>query len=132
VPDISSGRAAPLERRPNLVGPERESDRCAAGTARGWRKARLGHVLLSFERPAGESPRLRPRRTLKTAQLAKQRNRRSASLACGAALKITVDAGSSLERAGDINDHRQDNKGTWWMPWHQESKKGVDGCDKPR
>ena len=45
-----------------------------------------GRVLLSFERPAGVSPRLRPRRTLKTAQLAKQRNRRSASLACGAAV----------------------------------------------
>jgi hypothetical protein len=29
-------------------------------------------------------------------------------------------------------DHRQDVKGTWWMPWHQESKKGVNGCDKPR
>ena len=29
-------------------------------------------------------------------------------------------------------DHRQDKKGTRWMPWHQESKKGVDGCDKPR
>jgi hypothetical protein len=29
-------------------------------------------------------------------------------------------------------DHRQDSKGTWWMPWHQESKKGVNGCDKPR
>ena len=29
-------------------------------------------------------------------------------------------------------DHRQDNKGTRWMPWHQESKKGVDDCDKPR
>ncbi len=30
------------------------------------------------------------------------------------------------------SDHRQDSKGTRWMPWHQESKKGVDGCDKPR
>jgi hypothetical protein len=29
-------------------------------------------------------------------------------------------------------DHRQDSKGTWWMPWHQESKKDVNGCDKPR
>src|SRR5215212_6867620 len=29
-------------------------------------------------------------------------------------------------------DHRQDVKGTWWMPRHQESMKGVDGCDKPR
>jgi sRNA-binding carbon storage regulator CsrA len=29
-------------------------------------------------------------------------------------------------------DHRQDSKGAWWMPWHQESMKGVNGCDKPR
>ena len=29
-------------------------------------------------------------------------------------------------------DHRQDIKGMWWMPWHQEPKKDVDGCDKPR
>jgi hypothetical protein len=29
-------------------------------------------------------------------------------------------------------DHRQDSKGTRWMPWHQESMKGVNGCDKPR
>jgi hypothetical protein len=29
-------------------------------------------------------------------------------------------------------DHRQDIKGTWWMPWHQEPMKDVDGCDKPR
>ena len=29
-------------------------------------------------------------------------------------------------------DHRQDSKGTWWMPWHQESMKDVNGCDKPR
>jgi hypothetical protein len=75
-------------------------------------------ALLSFERPAAESPRLRPRRTLKTAQLAKQR-------------KITVVT-PARSRAGAINDHRQDSKGTRWMPWHQESKKGVDGCDKPR
>ena len=31
-----------------------------------------------------------------------------------------------------LQDHRQDSKGTWWMPWHQESTKGVNGCDKPR
>ena len=29
-------------------------------------------------------------------------------------------------------DHRQDKKGIRWMPWHQESKKDVGGCDKPR
>ena len=26
----------------------------------------------------------------------------------------------------------QVTKGTWWMPWHQEPKKDVGGCDKPR
>ena len=30
------------------------------------------------------------------------------------------------------SDHRQDSKGTWWMPWHLESMKGVNDCDKPR
>jgi hypothetical protein len=29
-------------------------------------------------------------------------------------------------------DHHQDIKGTWWMPWHQEAMKDVNGCDKPR
>ena len=112
--------------------------RASRNVDRAWRSGCFGAwpALLSFERPAGESPRLRPRRTLKTAQLAKQRNRRSASFACGAALKITVVAGARRPlQGGDrrpINDHRQDSKGTRWMPWHQESKKGVDGCDKPR
>ena len=32
----------------------------------------------------------------------------------------------------ESKDHRQDVKGTRWMPWHQESMKGVNGCDKPR
>ena len=36
------------------------------------------------------------------------------------------------EPQGFSQDHRQDSKGTWWMPWHLESKKGVDDCDKPR
>ena len=37
-----------------------------------------------------------------------------------------------LRELPEAPDHRQDRKGTWWMPWHQESKKGVNGCDKPR
>lgn len=24
------------------------------------------------------------------------------------------------------------NKGAWWMPWHEEAKKDVVSCDKPR
>jgi hypothetical protein len=31
-----------------------------------------------------------------------------------------------------INCSRQVNKGTRWMPWHQEPKKDVGACDKPR
>ena len=31
-----------------------------------------------------------------------------------------------------VRYHRQDVKGLRWMPWHQESMKDVDGCDKPR
>ena len=34
--------------------------------------------------------------------------------------------------SGSVRDHRQDSKGTWWMPWHLESMKDVDDCDKPR
>ena len=92
--------------------------RASRNVDRAWPAPQGAGALLSFERPAAESPRLRPRRTLKTAQLAKQR-------------KITVVT-PARSRAGAINDHRQDSKGTRWMPWHQESKKGVDGCDKPR
>ena len=73
-------------------------------------------ALLSFERPAGESPRLLLFRTLKTAQLAN--------------LRIGFHRTNELRLEGF--DHRQDVKGTWWMPWHQEPMKDVDDCDKPR
>src|SRR5688572_19532512 len=33
---------------------------------------------------------------------------------------------------GHARANRQDSKSTWRMPWHQEPKKDVDGCDKPR
>jgi hypothetical protein len=29
-------------------------------------------------------------------------------------------------------DKGQDEKGVWWMPWHQGAKKDVAGCEKPR
>jgi hypothetical protein len=75
-------------------------------------------MLSSFERPLPRSPRgQRPRRTLKTAQLAK---------------RIWVSTALTRARARASADHRQDAKGTRWMPWHQESMKGVDDCDKPR
>ena len=74
-------------------------------------------MLFSFERPGAASAALRAsRRTLKTAQMAK------------------TPRVVSLEVAlpSESDDHRQDIKGMWWMPWHQEPKKDVDGCDKPR
>ena len=45
---------------------------------------------------------------------------------------VANDTGITERVARRAQDHRQDSKGTWWMPWHQESKKGVNGCDKPR
>ena len=79
-----------------------------------------GHVvavtLLSFERPPAETPPCAPRWTLKTANVGQFENGYHQSRA---AFRVRLD-------------HRQDSKGTRWMPWHQESKKGVDGCDKPR
>ena len=46
---------------------------------------------------------------------------------------VANDTGiTGLKPSGFSQDHRQDSKGTWWMPWHQESMKGVNGCDKPR
>ena len=46
---------------------------------------------------------------------------------------VANDTGiTGLKPSGFSQDHRQDSKGTWWMPWHQESMKDVNGCDKPR
>jgi hypothetical protein len=70
-------------------------------------------TLLSFERPPGGS----------TPPVA------SADLE-NCTRQIWVIATRSLQRSG--SSHRQDVKGTRWMPWHQETKKDVDGCDKPR
>jgi hypothetical protein len=41
-------------------------------------------------------------------------------------LRITQWTRASLNLCGQVN------KGTRWMPWHQEPKKDVGGCDKPR
>jgi hypothetical protein len=44
--------------------------------------------------------------------------------------KVETELGRFLKRSSSA--HRQDSKGTRWMPWHQETMKDVDGCDKPR
>jgi hypothetical protein len=98
-------------------------------------------MLLSFERPAsaGRLARLRPRR------LPGGRNRLSADLEnCTVANETGITGRSRKASPVGISseipresrqgfpDHRQDSKGTRWMPWHLESMKGVNGCDKPR
>ena len=82
-------------------------------------------MLLSFERPAFAAvPRERvpPSRSLKTAQKPQQ----------PPFDKRAAEKRVSHDSADAESDHRQDSKGTRWMPWHQESMKGVNGCDKPR
>jgi hypothetical protein len=90
------------KRRPSLEGPRPAC--CLVLRDRAWA------LVVSLPRQASS------RRTLKTAQLAK------------------TPSGFALERLcrSRAIDHRQDTKGMWWMPWHQEPKKDVDGCDKPR
>jgi hypothetical protein len=68
-----------------------------------------------------------PSRTLKTAQQPIS-NSPTGSLEVRSNMVITVPEGLAPVRC----DHRQDSKGTRWMPWHLEPKKGVNDCEKPR
>ena len=100
-------------------------------------------MLLSFERPATAGPR----EDASFKEATKQRGGLPALYASPRSLKTAQKPHSAaidkrrLKRvspgpagpSGHVGpDHRQDSKGTRWMPWHQESKKGVNGCDKPR
>lgn len=104
-------------------------------------------MLLSFERPAARRALCavlfcEPGRTLEAAVRPLCRTLKTAQLA---ELGIEVPGSNGYHRAPRTraspfeaarvplgSDHRQDSKGTRWMPWHQESMKGVDDCDKPR
>src|SRR4051794_12969305 len=91
-------------------------------------------MLLSFERPTARVPGRRLScRTLKTAQSSNKRMPRRSE---PSGSSLCVARGTPLSLGGVFckidQDHRQDVKGTRWMPWHQESMKGVNGCDKPR
>jgi hypothetical protein len=87
-------------------------------------------MLLSFERP------VRRRWLAGSSSGPLARARLSADLENYTVANVTGITGREprLETASFSfpEDHRQDSKGTRWMPWHQESKKGVNGCDKPR
>jgi hypothetical protein len=96
-------------------------------------------MLLSFERPIDPRPRPRARPPFAQVLLAILENCTESHieqhLPCGAFVfrrRCCKNYGYHRIGARPRSDHRQDIKGTWWMPWHQESMKGVDGCDKPR
>ena len=120
--------------RPPTVRPSTSTEPGPAAAA--YRRGVSWSMLLSFERPArrprGPTVSTRParsplRRSLKTAQ---QPQTRSVDEPIGSnGYHRLVDAHPA---ASESADHRQDSKSTWWMPWHLESKKGVDDCDKPR
>ena len=98
-------------------------------------------MLLSFERPrSARNPLVRTsRRPLKTAQ---QPHARPDPTLVGLIPPLIFDepgegrvihrVGISMQVPSQNDDHRQDSKGTWWMPWHLEPMKDVDDCDKPR
>src|SRR4051794_5616940 len=92
-------------------------------TGPGGDRSRSRRMLSSFERPAAAGAPGTVPAPLRGASL-------SADLEnCTAGANVNGYHRPGLEPG---LDHRQDTKGTRWMPWHQESKKGVDGCDKPR
>jgi hypothetical protein len=144
-----------LARRPNLAG------RPSGARAFSYLEARRAggpdnaSMLLSFERPASAGSRSHAskdagrdggagrRSSLSTvlencteatsAAIDKRRLKRVSPGPHGPASSLCPFTGCLRERTRpDGPDHRQDSKGTRWMPWHQESKKGVNGCDKPR
>ena len=92
---------------------------------RTWRR-RLARrrMLLSFERPAPSPGEQRLFADLENCTIMPTKHRLARAVRTGITARIAFQA--------DTHDHRQDRKGTRWMPWHQESMKGVNGCDKPR
>ena len=106
-------------------------------------------MLLSFERPAPAGPRedMPHRRDHQGAETGRRSCLSTVLENCTEATSAAIDkrrlnngyhralCGRNISQRylGHVGpDHRQDSKGTRWMPWHQESKKGVNGCDKPR
>ena len=80
-------------------------------------------MLLSFERPAAPAPPVRMEMPARLRALSPDLENCTVG---------QINSGITDRTFASGLDHRQDSKGTRWMPWHQESMKGVDGCDKPR
>ena len=144
-----------MSTEPGWMGVSRE-DPLLLGEHSGRRPQNDPSMLLSFERPASAGSRgMRSKRAQPIDTTTDQRSRLSTVLEnCTEATSAAIDkrrlnngyhralqgqlrkrrfargAASVSDHVGP--DHRQDSKGAWWMPWHQESKKDVNGCDKPR
>ena len=138
-----------LERRPNLAGCLRFARDPSLLGDRGGAGANYASMLLSFERPAlagsrGDTSSRRDRVARRPAGVIRlstvlENCTEATSAAIDKRRLKRVSPGPARpkllrkehgRRVGP--DHRQDSKGAWWMPWHQESMKGVNGCDKPR
>ena len=84
-------------------------------------------MLLSFERPAAPAPPVVDGGTgVVRASRPDLENCTVGQLVNG------YHRDRELSVPGLNRNHRQDSKGTRWIPRHQESMKGVDDCDKPR
>jgi hypothetical protein len=86
---------------------------------------RRGASLLSFEGPGRKLSASRASAMLENCTKAKR-------VICTARALWALAEHAPTAPSGALGAHRQDAKGTRWMPWHQEPKKDVDGCDKPR
>src|SRR3954447_6403105 len=109
----------------------------AARTSTGPGRHLPVRMLLSFERPGRETPAATLLAALENCrceadaraidkQLVRQRDTQASCLCESTGITAWP------AEVGRPRDHRQDSKGTRWMPWHLEAKKGVNDCDKPR
>jgi hypothetical protein len=78
------------------------------------RQPRTSRALLSSQGPSAEA--LRRPASVKLENCTEPKKWVNSQPPCASAAVLT----------------RQDVEGKRWMPWHQEPKKDVDGCDKPR
>ena len=92
-----------------------------------------GFMLLSFERPTARVPGVRLLfADLENCTIMPTKHRLARAVRTGITEWSRKRPLNAASRKDVASKHRQDRKGTRWMPWHLESMKGVNGCDKPR
>ena len=88
-------------------------------------------MLLSFERPSCETRATASSAIFENCIAISARHHFDKPMTCSNDTELVITLVISSD-VGYGNYHRQDSKGTWWMPRHLEPMKGVNGCDKPR